>query len=409
MISPKLPINEHDRLNALLQYDILDTPEEQAFDDLVKLASQICATPISLVTLVDTSRQWFKAKVGLAIQETSREMAFCSYAIHSDEMMIVRDTHEDKRFVNNPLVLEAPKIRFYAGMPLVSPEGYRLGTLCVIDSVPRELTEHQLFAIEVLSRQVVQHLELKRHLKSLGVSYKKIYDQHNALKRSSLVSNKLMSIISHDLSGPMTTMKGFLNLFQNNQLSHQEILQFSKGISKLIDSSSSLLDNLLQWGLSQIEQEGLRIKQIRLDTTILEVISHLQLPINYKNNHIIYEMPENCELMADVVMIRFILRNLIQNANKFTENGTIEIYVVQDAEEYTISIKDNGVGIEEERLSELLKWDMRVSTRGTFGEKGAGLGLLICKEFIDKHRGKIHIESKTGKGSIFSFTISKHL
>ena len=163
-----IPPNEAQRLAALRKYDVLDTPAEVAFDDLTLLASQICQTPIAMVSLVDEKRQWIKSKVGIDITESSRDIAFCAHAIlNVHEVMEVRDATADPRFVDNPLVATDPHIRFYAGAPLVSRDGLAVGTLCVIDRKPHALTAEQLSALQVLSRHVVAQLELKRHASKL--------------------------------------------------------------------------------------------------------------------------------------------------------------------------------------------------------------------------------------------------
>ncbi len=162
------------RLEALRQYHILDTPPEIGYDDITTLASFICDVPISLISFVDVDRQWFKSKVGVDVTETSRDVSFCAHAILGETMMVINDALLDERFVNNPLVTSAPGIRFYAGVPLVSPEGYPLGTLCVIDRQPRELSDSQKRALDALGRQVVTQLELKRVSFQLADSLEKI-------------------------------------------------------------------------------------------------------------------------------------------------------------------------------------------------------------------------------------------
>jgi GAF domain-containing protein len=156
--------SETARVAALQRYAILDTEPEQAFDDLALLASYICKTPIALISLVDENRQWFKSRVGLSVLETPREIAFCSTAIQQSEVLVVPDTLEDARFRDNPLVVSEPKIRFYAGAPLVTEEGHALGTLCVIDRTPRELSPDQKEALQALSRLVLAQLEFRRNL-----------------------------------------------------------------------------------------------------------------------------------------------------------------------------------------------------------------------------------------------------
>ena len=164
-----VPIPKHEtrRLKVLWQYEVLDTVPEEVFDDLADLAANICDAPIALISLVDEDRQWFKARTGITISETSRDISFCAHAILDDELLVVPDATKDKRFKNNPLVTGPQKIRFYAGAPLIAPGGHALGTLCVLDNKPRPLRPEQAQALEVLARHVVSQLELRRHAREL--------------------------------------------------------------------------------------------------------------------------------------------------------------------------------------------------------------------------------------------------
>jgi PAS domain S-box-containing protein len=162
-----MPNNETARLEVLGQYNILDTPPEEAFDDFTNLATQICQTPIALITFIEQNRQWVKASVGLSITELPCELSFCAHALEHNEVFIIQDALADPRFASHPLVISEPYIRFYAGAPLITPEGYTLGSLCVIDHTPRELTPEQLTALKTLSRQVIAQLELRRTLAAL--------------------------------------------------------------------------------------------------------------------------------------------------------------------------------------------------------------------------------------------------
>ncbi len=159
--------NEAKRLNVLWQYEVLDTVPEEVFDNLTELATRICEAPIGMISLVDEKRQWFKSKVGTTVNETSRDISFCSHAIRQSGLFIVPDATQDARFADNPLVVSDPKIRFYAGAPLITPDGYALGTLCVIDKVPRELRPDQKQALIILARHVVSQLELRRRSREL--------------------------------------------------------------------------------------------------------------------------------------------------------------------------------------------------------------------------------------------------
>ena len=178
-----LPKNEATRLNTLRQFQILDTPPEAAFDDLTKLAAQICGVPTALVSLVDAQRQWFKSKVGVEVSETPRCVAFCAYTILEPDILIVPDALADVRFASNPLVMNPPHIRFYAGVPLITAEGQALGSFCVIDYVPRELEPLQLEALRALGRQVVAQLELRRTLVALSRTITERQQGHKIRKR----------------------------------------------------------------------------------------------------------------------------------------------------------------------------------------------------------------------------------
>ncbi len=162
-----IPKNEAKRLKVLWQYEVLDTVPEEIFDDLTELAAHICAAPIALISLVDEDRQWFKAKVGIEAKETSRDISFCAHAIMGEGLFIVPDATKDDRFKNSPLVTAEPNVRFYAGAPLVAPDGHVLGTLCVLDKAPRELRPEQKEALRLLAHHVMTQLELRRHAKEL--------------------------------------------------------------------------------------------------------------------------------------------------------------------------------------------------------------------------------------------------
>jgi hypothetical protein len=174
-----LPINETKRIKVLWQYDVLDTVPEEVFDELAELAALICGAPIALISMVDENRQWFKSKVGVSVAETHRDISLCAHAILQNDLFIIADATKDKRFKDNPFVTAGPKVRFYAGAPLVTPDGQALGTLCVLDRVPRVLTDNQKQALRVLARHVMTQLELRRHARELAAGR----DDTNGIKR----------------------------------------------------------------------------------------------------------------------------------------------------------------------------------------------------------------------------------
>jgi signal transduction histidine kinase len=208
-----LPLNEPDRLRALRDYDILDTLPEQEYQDIVQLAALICDTPIALVSLVDSDRQWFKAKVGLDADETPRESAFCAHALlQPDQLFIVADATQDPRFADNPMVTGAPSINFYAAAPLKTPEGHVLGTICVVDRRPRELDARQQQALFALSRQVMTQLGMRLKLVELEQAQARLREASAHQDRIKEEERRRIAREIHDeLGGVMTGIKSYLS------------------------------------------------------------------------------------------------------------------------------------------------------------------------------------------------------
>lgn len=171
--------SEKRRLAVLWEYQVLDTIPEEVFNDLTELAASICEAPIALISLVDEDRQWFKSKVGTTVSETSRDISFCAHAIKHSGLFVVPDATKDQRFAENPMVTSEPHIRFYAGAPLITPDGYALGTLCVLDTVPRQLRTEQKQALTILARHVVSQLELRRRSRQLS-EVRKLNDSYKS-------------------------------------------------------------------------------------------------------------------------------------------------------------------------------------------------------------------------------------
>ncbi|WP_224999035.1 GAF domain-containing sensor histidine kinase [Cesiribacter sp. SM1] len=378
-------MSEKERLNALYNYAVLDTEQEAEFNNIVQLASQICNTPVSLITLLDSNRQWFKARVGVDIPETHRNISFCTHAIEEHGIMVVPDATKDERFVNNPLVTGFPFIKFYAGAPLVTPAGYALGTLCVIDQQTRELTQEQLFALQTLSQQVVSQLELRQKVRQL-----------NAIVET---KNKILSVISHDVKGPLNNIKQLLSLFLADDVPLEDMKMLSAEIQNRIDKADYLLSDLLNWFQSQVDDGAGKFEEVKLAALVDELLVENSVQLQQKNNVALNTIHPAFTIVADVNMMRFVLRNLLVNACKFTSGGLITISAQKDDDGVQISVKDTGTGIEAKRLDNLFTWNKLKSTAGTQNEKGHGLGLLLSQDFVRKHQGCIEILSEAGIGT----------
>ena len=379
-----LMISEKERLSALYSYAVLDTEQEAAFDNIVLLASQICNTPVSLISLIDQDRQWFKAKQGFTLSETPRSVSFCDHAILQKGVMCINDATKDERFSDNPLVTGDPHIRFYAGAPLVTSEGYAFGTLCVIDQQARQLSEEQLFALQTLSQQVVSQLELRHKNKQL-----------EALLQS---KDKIVSIISHDVKGPIRNSKQLIEFFAAGDVPYEDMKKLSGELLKSFDKADALLTDLLNWFLSigSGVETFTDVDVSLLLNNVVETNSHQLLS---KNNQVFLSIQPGLTTTANANMLKFIFRNLLLNANKFTTNGSISLTAYKLENELQVSVKDNGIGIAESRLKNLFKGGKEVSTPGTANEQGHGLGLLLVHEFVQKHKGTIEILSEVGIGT----------
>ena len=391
-----IPDNEQARIQALLQYEILDTEPEAAYDDFVQLASYICQTPIALISLVDPTRQWFKAQVGCPAPETSRDIAFCAHAIHQSDVFVVSDTLKDQRFVDNPLVTGDPHIRFYAGAPLITPAGFAIGTICAIDREPKILSLEQITALQTLARQVVVQLELRRLSKEL----------QEALESK----NKLFHILSHDLRSPFNGILAFSRTLvdERDTLTKDEIQDFSQTVLTSAEQFMHLIDNLLQSTRFELGVLEYQPANMAIDTVVDNVLVLLKGNATQKIVDLIYESHPEAEVFADATMLHSIFQNLIGNAIKFTPvEGQVKVQVVDRGAMIQVSVIDSGVGVPAEMVAGLFELKVGRSTDGTFGEKGTGLGLLLCKDLVEKHGGQLWVDSVVGQGTSFHLTLPK--
>lgn len=397
------PDNEKERLAALLSYKVLDTGFDKTYDDLTQLASDICGTPIALISLIDTNRQWFKAKVGIEAGETPRDWAFCAHALLQDDVLVVEDTFEDERFVDNPLVLNDPSIRFYAGAQIRTQEGYVLGTVCAIDRIPRQLTAYQLNALKVLAKQVMTHFELP-------IIFGQLQKHAVKLQEMNAARDKLFAILSHDLRAPLGGILGLSEVLLED-MDSQPVDVSKELVTEIHDASQqslALLDNILRWTLLESGKVNFTPMTIPL-IGVVQKVTRLLSPLALKkkvNLHV--DCPEHLFVSADQDMLASILQNLLANAIKFTPaQGDIHLTATEAKRQVVIRVKDSGVGMSKEQVEKLFSPNKQTSTLGTEGETGTGLGLVLCRQFLALHKTGLEVQSEPGKGTTFKFTLAK--
>jgi signal transduction histidine kinase len=408
MIHAPIPFNEDERLKEVLRYHLLDSPPEQEYNDIARLASQICQTPMSTVSLIDHYRQWHKAEIGLDANETERALSFCGHTIAQSGILEVPDATRDERFHDNPYVASNPNVRFYAGIPLVSPRGYNIGSLCVIDTKPRQLSTEQKFALEVLATQVIKLLELRVKNQEAESKNAVIESQNLHLEEMNTIQNKIISIVSHDIRGPVASLKNIITLRKEDDISNDEVMEFMDTVNGQLDNTLYMLTNLVEWGALLRRKNHVQWKQVDLYGLVVSEMNVQALSFSMKHNMLDNEVPEHCMVRSDENMLRFMLRNLVGNANKFTENGRIAVAAVPESGEYRVSVTDTGIGMPEEIRANLFNPAKRSSRKGTRMEDGSGLGLILTMEIAHTLGTELRVDSEPGKGTSIHFMIPAH-
>ena len=397
MIPAKIPENESERLRKLYELDILDSLEDPAYDDLTKLAAEICNTPIALISLIDQNRQWFKSHHGLAARETPRDFAFCSHAILEDEIFVVEDADKDPRFHDNPLNVNEPHVKFYAGAPLTMSNNIRLGTLCVIGNQPRTISNAQKEALAALARQVVSQLELRLKVKELELL-------DNA-------KDEFISMVSHELRTPLTAIYGSLSLLHHKKIGvldaqQQDIVDISFRNSKRL---LELVNDILI--LSKLESGDLEmnIGVIDLKEFLKKSVQLNQPYCKTCNTTLVLKYPQSINsltIYGDESRLLQVISNFISNAAKFTrEKDVIEISAEQQADQVMVSVTDHGSGIAENQKDLIFKKFKQLKNNDNNKLPGTGLGLNISKKLIELQNGTVGFKSTPNVATTFYFKL----
>lgn len=395
---PQLPKNENKRLQNVKNFLLLDTLPEAIYDDVTALIADICNVPISLITLLDEERNFLKSHHGVPFNESPRNISFCGHAILEETpLFIIEDATKDNRFHDNPLVTEH-KAQFYAGAPLISPSGYKLGTLCVFDTKPRELSESQKNVIIKMAQQVVKLFELHKKNIELTAFDKELKARNERLK-------SFAGVVSHDLKSPLANITSLTQLLRNE---YQDTLK-GDGLTYLsyIEESSESLRNYIEGMLKFYKSEALT--DTKPETIFLSSITNEVEELFHHKNVIISFPKSNIVITTYKMALIQILLNLISNGIKYNQNPypKIDVSFKEDTIFYYFDVQDNGIGIEKAKQKRVFELFETAGQLDSKGKKGTGIGLATVKTLIEKMGGSISLSSVEGKGSTFSFTIKK--
>ena len=396
-----IPENEIDRLNSLRSYGIMDSLPEADLDELTTLASEICQTPIALISLLDDHRQWFKSHIGLEAQQTPKEEAFCSHAIiNPAQVLLIEDARKDDRFALNPLVTGDPNIVFYAGVPLVNEEGFALGTLCVIDREPRALTAKQLSALRILAKQVLAQFELRKKVTELQHANLVLEETNTFIREFALSA-------AHDIKNPLSSVLLTSQLLKNRlekSGDEKSMKLIDTGISSaktLLELVNSMLDYSLKPELLASGQT-----EFSLNDLIDKIIS-----IIATESHVKIIKPIDIDpIFCSAIALEQIFLNLLTNAIRYNDKPEIQIEIsfYESEHFYHFNVADNGIGIAPDQLKHIFKKHTTLNIPDRFKQKGTGIGLASVKSLVEKLNGEIIVESTLGKGSSFQFKLDKN-
>ena len=404
--------DEGERLAVLDSYGILDTPPEKAFDDVVKLVSELLDVPIAAVNLIAQDRQWFKSEIGLGTREMPLDNSICKFALLEDQQLVVPDTLADARFSCNPLVARKPGLRFYAGQLLKTRDGIPLGTLCVLDLKPRPegLTPQQAFVLSTMAHQIMSQIELRKALKEQQALIVKQAAAQNALRQADQKKDEFLAMLAHELRNPLAPITSAAAILQSFKFDEAMVRRASAIISRQASHMTSLIDDLLD--VSRVTRGKVELETVALDIkdVIADAIEQVRPLVERHDHQLNVQLPAAQAMVnGDRKRLVQVMTNLLSNAAKYTPGGgRIDVVLYAGDDALTIAISYNGIGM----TPDLIGTAFDLFSQGAQGldrsQGGLGIGLALVKSLLQLHGGAIVAESAgTGKGSTFRVTLPR--
>ncbi|MGH8215929.1 MAG: GAF domain-containing sensor histidine kinase, partial [Rhodanobacteraceae bacterium] len=379
------PPRQAQRLAALRSYDILDTPVEGAFEDITRIAALVCRVTIAAVNLIDENRQWFKSEIGLGVREMPLDALFCAHALLQNEFMEIPDARLDPRFRHNPLVMDGPHLRFYAGALIRTAEGFPLGTVCVMDTRPRRLNEEQRHVLRALARQAMTQLELRRTM--------------IVAARAHRYRGRLMAIAGHDLKQPLTTMTMVLDMLPAPTPADRRRIDVAKEAAARLREE---LDGLSRASRLDEDADAIELESLQIDELIAEVADSWLRAAKDKGLGLQVRVID-AAVRTHAGMLRAMLDNLVGNAIKYTTHGSVTIACREADGDLWIDVADTGKGIPEDRRDEMFTAFRQLDP----DTDGLGLGLSIVKSTADILGYRLSLECGEGRGATFSVCLPR--
>lgn len=408
-----IPDNDAARITALRRYEILDTPPENAFNNIVNVACRAFNIPIALVSFVDKDRVFFKANKGMAgINNVDREKSICSLAVLNDEVTVFENALKEPCLLSNPLVIGEFGLRFYAGAPLKTHDGYNIGTLCIIDKNIRSFSDDDREILENLASIVMDEIELRiSSIKAVRAKQElldlSVQKNQELLKKNNDLDNFIYTA-SHDLKAPVSNIEGLIHSL-NDTLNAEGKNEEVTTVIDHIENSISIFKNTIK-DLTEISKQKNREENLS-NVSIPEVVDDIKTLIDdlIKDSNAVIETDFSGSQMVEFSKANFqsILYNLVNNAIKYRSperSPKIEIRTEKTKEYVILYVKDNGLGISQDNLEKVFEMFQRIHDH----VEGSGVGLSLIKRIIENSGGKIELESEVGKGSVFKVYFKLH-